>query len=153
MGEYPSEATLDLLLVEDNRGDVRLLQEALREGDAPCRLHVATDGEKALAFLRREAGHAEVPRPDLILLDLNVPRRPGAEVLAEIKGDPDLRRIPVIVMSTSAAAHEVRRAYDLHANCYILKPFDLDAFLRQIRLLREFWCGLVRLPREADHAR
>ena len=141
----------NILIVEDNPGDVRLMQEALREGSVPCRLHVAPDGVAATAFLRRQGIYAEAPRPDFILLDLNVPRKHGSEVLADIKSDPALRQIPVIVLTTSAAPHDIHKAYDLHANCYITKPVDLEVFMRQIRLVKEFWCTMAQLPREDNH--
>jgi len=138
---------VDILLVEDSPGDVRLTREALAEGKLKNRLHVAEDGEQALAFLRRDGGYAEAPRPDLILLDLNLPRVDGREVLAQIKSDHDLKRIPVVVLTTSSADEDVLRVYDLAANCYITKPVDLDQFMRVVRSIEEFWLTVVRLPR------
>ncbi|HKI55801.1 MAG TPA: response regulator [Trueperaceae bacterium] len=138
---------VDILLVEDSPGDVRLTREALAEGKLKNRLHVAEDGEQALAFLRRDGGYAEAPRPDLILLDLNLPRVDGREVLAQIKADHDLKRIPVVVLTTSSADEDVLRVYDLAANCYITKPVDLDQFMRVVRSIEEFWLTVVRLPR------
>ncbi len=136
-----------ILLVEDNRADVRLTQEALRESTVPSELHVARDGEEALQFLRREASYADRPRPDLVLLDLNMPKKDGREVLAEVKGDPDLRRIPVVVLTTSTARRDIETSYDLHANSYVAKPLDFDAFSTVVRAIEDFWfSGVVRLP-------
>jgi len=137
---------IEILLVEDNPGDVRLTIEALKEGKVSNRLSVARDGVEALAFLRREGPHASAPRPDLILLDLNLPRRDGREVLAEIKEDAQLRRIPVVVLTTSKAEEDILRTYDLHANCYINKPVDLDQFISVVRSIDDFWLSVVRLP-------
>jgi CheY-like chemotaxis protein len=139
-------APVDILLVEDNPGDVRLTQEALREGKIRNRLTVAKDGVEALAMLRREGPHANVPRPDLILLDLNLPRKDGREVLADIKADESLRRIPVVVLTTSKAEEDILRTYDLHANCYITKPVDLEQFIEVIKSIDDFWLTVVRLP-------
>jgi CheY-like chemotaxis protein len=137
---------VEILLVEDNPGDVRLTREALREGKVHHRLHVAVDGVAALAYLHREGDHAEAPRPDLILLDLNIPKKDGRQVLEEIKADPALSRIPVVVLTTSQAAEDVARTYALHANCYINKPVDFDQFMRVIRAIEDFWFSVVRLP-------
>jgi two-component system, chemotaxis family, response regulator Rcp1 len=139
-------APVDILLVEDNPGDVRLTQEALREGKIRNRLMVAKDGVEAIAMLRREGAHANVPRPDLILLDLNLPRKDGREVLADIKADESLRRIPVVVLTTSKAEEDILRTYDLHANCYITKPVDLEQFIDVIKSIDDFWLTVVRLP-------
>jgi len=139
-------APVDLLLVEDNPGDVRLTQEALREGKIRNRLTVAKDGVEALAMLRREGPYSALPRPDMILLDLNLPRKDGREVLAEIKADEVLRRIPVVVLTTSKAEEDILRTYDLHANCYITKPVDLEQFIDVIRSIDDFWLTVVRLP-------
>jgi CheY-like chemotaxis protein len=139
-------APVDILLVEDNPGDVRLTQEALREGKIRNRLTVAKDGVEALAMLRREGPHANVPRPDLILLDLNLPRKDGREVLADIKADDSLRRIPVVVLTTSKAEEDILKTYDLHANCYITKPVDLEQFIEVIKSIDDFWLTVVRLP-------
>jgi two-component system, chemotaxis family, response regulator Rcp1 len=144
-GESPGRP-IEILLVEDNPGDVRLTIEALKEGKVRNRLSVARDGVEALAFLRREGVHANAPRPDLILLDLNLPRRDGREVLAEIKDDARLRRIPVVVLTTSKAEEDILRTYDLHANCYINKPVDLDQFISVVRSIDDFWLSVVRLP-------
>jgi len=139
--------SVEILLVEDNPGDVRLTREALREGRVKNRLHVVPDGVEAMRFLRREGEYAEVPRPDLILLDLNLPRKNGRETLAEIKSDRDLSTIPVVVLTTSVDEQDVLRAYEFHANCYINKPVDLDQFLHVIRSIEDFWLTVVRLPR------
>lgn len=137
---------IEILLVEDNPGDVRLTREAFKEGKIINTLHVARDGVEAIEFLRKENGGGGRPRPDLILLDLNLPRRNGRDVLREIKGDARLRRIPVVVLTTSKADEDVLKAYDLHANCYIAKPVDLDRFIEVVRVLQEFWFHIVRLP-------
>jgi CheY-like chemotaxis protein len=138
---------VEILLVEDNDGDVRLTFEALKEGKVHNRLTVARDGVEALSILRREGAHRAAPRPDLILLDLNLPRRDGREVLADIKADEALRRIPVVVLTTSKAEEDIARSYDLHANCYITKPVDLDRFLSVVKSIDDFWLSVVRLPR------
>ncbi|AKJ00125.1 response regulator receiver domain-containing protein [Archangium gephyra] len=137
---------IEILLVEDNPGDVRLTIEALKEGKVRNRLSVARDGVEALAFLRREGSHASASRPDLILLDLNLPKKDGREVLAEIKEDSRLRRIPVVVLTTSKAEEDILRTYDLHANCYITKPVDLEQFISVVRSIDDFWLSVVRLP-------
>jgi CheY-like chemotaxis protein len=142
----PAGEAIDILLVEDNPGDVRLTREALRDARIHNRLFVARDGVEALDFLYRRGEHAEVPRPDLILLDWNLPRKNGHEVLQEIKADPVLRRIPVVVLTTSEAEEDVLRAYDLHANCYIPKPVDLGRFLRIVQSIESFWLSVVKLP-------
>jgi CheY-like chemotaxis protein len=139
---------IEILLVEDNPADVRLTQEALREGKVRNRLSVARDGAEALAFLRREGAFAAAPRPDLILLDLNLPRKDGREVLAEVKQDPVLRRIPVVVLTTSSAEVDILKSYELHANCYITKPVDLEQFVTVVRSIDDFWLTVVRLPGE-----
>lgn len=138
--------TVDILLVEDNPGDARLAAEAFKEGTIPTHLHVVQDGIEAMSFLRREAPYEAAPRPDLVLLDLNLPRKDGREVLAEIKEDPLLRRVPVIVLTTSQAETDVSRSYELHANCYIVKPVDFDRFIDVVRGIEDFWCSLVKLP-------
>ena len=141
---------VEILLVEDNPADVHLTVEALRDARVHNNLHVASDGEEALAFLRRRNGYGEAPRPDLVLLDLNLPRKSGREVLVEIKADPDLRRIPVIILSTSASDDDVASAYDLAANCYVTKPVDLDEFLHVVRAIDSFWLSTVKLPAAAE---
>ncbi|HET9050134.1 MAG TPA: response regulator [Candidatus Dormibacteraeota bacterium] len=145
-GDSAAHREVQILLVEDNPGDVRLTIEALREGRIANRLHVAGDGEEAMEFVRRQGEHADVPRPDLILLDLNLPRKDGREVLAELKADPDLHRIPVIVLTTSSAEADVLKSYDLHANCYISKPIGYDEFIAAVRTLESFWLKIVLLP-------
>lgn len=137
---------IEILLVEDNPGDVRLAVEALRDAKVSNNLHVVEDGVKAMSFLRREGQYASVPRPDLILLDLNLPRKDGREVLAEVKQDADLKCIPVVILTSSAAEQDVLQAYNLHANCYITKPVDLDRFLRVVRAIEDFWLVVVKLP-------
>lgn len=139
---------VEILLVEDNPGDVDLTLEALEEAKLRNNVHVATDGVEAMDFLRREGSYAEVPRPDLVLLDLNLPRKDGREVLKEIKEDPKLKRIPVVVLTTSEAEEDVLDAYEYSANAYIVKPVDFDRFLRTIRSLEDFWLTVVRLPNE-----
>jgi two-component system, chemotaxis family, response regulator Rcp1 len=137
---------IEILLVEDNPGDVRLTIEALKEGKVRNNLSVARDGVEALAFLRREGPHEKATRPDLILLDLNLPKKDGREVLEEIKRDAVLRRIPVVVLTTSKAEEDILRTYDLHANCYINKPVDLEQFISVVRSIDDFWLSVVRLP-------
>jgi len=139
---------IEILLVEDNAGDARLATEALREAKVHNNLYWVPDGEEALAFLRREGAHAQAARPDLILLDLNLPRKDGREVLQEIKADPGLRRIPVVVLTTSQAEEDILRAYNLNANCYISKPVDLDQFIKVVRSIEDFWLSIVKLPSE-----
>jgi chemotaxis family two-component system response regulator Rcp1 len=145
----PTEAVakpIEVLLVEDNPGDVRLTREALKDGKVCNNLHVVEDGVEAVAFLRQLGRYEEAPRPDLILLDLNLPRKDGRDVLAEIKTDRGLRRIPVVVLTTSKADEDILKAYDLHANCYITKPVDLDQFMSLVRSIEDFWLAMVRLP-------
>ena len=139
---------IEILLVEDNPGDVRLTQEALREGKVKNNLHVARDGVEALAFLRREGIHKDATRPDLVLLDLNLPRKDGREVLEEIKADPALKMIPVVVLTTSSAENDILNTYSLHANCYITKPVDLEQFVKVVKSIDDFWLTVVRLPSE-----
>lgn len=139
---------IELLLVEDNEPDVRLTIEALREAKVKNRLWVAEDGVEALEFLRHQGRHADAPRPDLILLDLNLPRKDGRAVLEEIKADESLKRIPVVVMTTSKSEEDVLRAYDLHANCYVTKPVDFNRFMEVVRTIEQFWLTVVRLPEE-----
>jgi chemotaxis family two-component system response regulator Rcp1 len=139
---------IEILLVEDNAGDVRLTREALRDARVRNNLSVARDGAEAMAMLRREPLYGEVPRPDLVLLDLNLPKLNGRQVLANMKTDPDLLRIPVVVLTTSKAEEDVLRSYDLHANAYIIKPVDFDQFLKVVRSIDEFWLTVVTLPRK-----
>lgn len=137
---------VNILLVEDNPGDVRLTREALQESDLEVSLQVARDGEEALEVLQRRGQHSNAQRPDLVLLDLNLPRMDGREVLARIRGDADLRRIPVVVLTVSTAEEDVLRSYDLAANCFISKPIELEQFVRVVRSIEEFWFATVRLP-------
>jgi two-component system response regulator len=137
---------IEVLLVEDDVGDVVMTREALAEGKVVNRLHVVGDGVEALEFLRQEGRFADAPRPDLILLDLNLPRRDGRQVLAEVKGDPELRRIPVVVLTTSEAEEDILRSYDLHANAYVTKPVDFDRFVSVIHQIDDFFISVVRLP-------
>ncbi|CAN5834996.1 response regulator [soil metagenome] len=148
MDTRPLSRPVEILLVEDNPGDVRLTREALREGKVRNNLNVASDGVEALAYLRREGQYAGATRPDLILLDLNLPKKDGREVLAEIKQDPSLRHIPVVILSSSPAEQDIIRAYDLHANCYVTKPVDLDQFITVVKSIEDFWFTIVRLPPE-----
>ena len=137
---------VEILLVEDSPGDVRLTQEALRENKVRNNLSVVTDGMEAMAFLRREAKYAAAPRPDLVLLDLNLPKKDGWDVLAEIKADEKLRHIPVVVLTTSEADEDVLKAYDCRANCYVTKPVDLQQFLKVVKAVEDFWLTVVKLP-------
>jgi CheY-like chemotaxis protein len=139
---------VEVLLVEDNPGDVRLTQEALKDGRVMVNLTVASDGVEAMEILRRSGVHASKSRPDLILLDLNLPRKNGREVLEEIKADEELKRIPVIVMTTSKAEQDIHKVYNLNANCYITKPVDLDEFLNVVRSIEDFWLTIVTLPKD-----
>jgi chemotaxis family two-component system response regulator Rcp1 len=137
---------IDILMVEDSPDDVELTLEALKEVKMHNALHVVEDGVEALAFLRREGEYADAPRPDLILLDLNLPRKDGREVLQEIKADRNLQRIPVVVLTISQAEEDILRAYNLHVNCYISKPVDLNQFIKVVQAIEEFWLSIVRLP-------
>jgi len=140
-----------ILLVEDNPGDVRLAREGLKESKLYNELWDVPDGEKALDFLRRQSDYPDAPRPDLILLDLNLPRMDGRELLQEIKQDPALRCIPVVVLTMSKAEQDIVQAYDLHANCYINKPIDLDRFIEVVQGIRDFWFTIVQLPSDGHH--
>ncbi|HYB19381.1 MAG TPA: response regulator [Thermodesulfobacteriota bacterium] len=144
-GENAKE--IQILLVEDNPGDVRLTVEALKDGKIHNHLNVASDGEEALAFLRRQGQYAHAPRPDLILLDLNLPKKDGREVLKEIKQEKNLKRIPVVILTTSTAEKDIIKTYDLHANCYINKPVDFDQFTSVVKSIEDFWFTVVKLPR------
>ena len=137
-----------ILLVEDNPGDVRLTKEALKEAKVRNQLFVVEDGVAAMQFLNRENEYTDAPRPDLILLDLNLPRKDGREVLEEIKQDSSLKRIPVVVLTTSQAEEDILRTYNLHANCYVTKPVDLDQFITIVKSIEDFWLTIVRLPGE-----
>lgn len=139
---------VEILLIEDNPGDVRLTQEILRETKVRNTLQVARDGVEGVDLLKRRGKYAAAARPDLILLDLNLPRKDGREVLREVKEDPDLRRIPVVVLTTSKNDEDVVRSYDLHANCYVTKPVDLGQFITVVKAIEGFWLTIVKLPRE-----
>ncbi len=140
------KSPVEILLVEDNPGDERLTREALREGKVYHNLHWVKDGVEAMAFLRRQGKYASVPRPDIVLLDLNLPKKDGREVLEEIKTDEDLKRIPVVVLTTSKAEEDVLRTYNLHANCYVTKPVDLEKFIVVVKSIDVFWLTVVTLP-------
>jgi len=137
---------IEILLVEDNPGDERLTREALKEGKVYHKLHWAKDGVEAMDFLQRRGKHRDAPRPDIILLDLNLPKKDGREVLLEIKQDPELRAIPVVILTTSQAEEDVLRSYDLHANCYVTKPVDLEKFIVVVQSIDRFWLTVVTLP-------
>jgi len=136
----------DVLLVEDNEAEARLAREALRETRFPVRLHVASDGVQAMEFLRRQGSYRDAPRPHLVLLDLNLPRKDGREVLRDIKADDALRRIPVVVLTTSQAPSDIARAYELYANCYIQKPLELDGFIEVVKSIHLYWLEMAELP-------
>lgn len=144
---------VEILLVEDNPGDVRLILEAFREGKVANIMRVATDGEEALAILRREGPHATAKRPDIIMLDLNLPKKDGREVLAEIKMDPNLKRIPVMILTSSKAEEDIVKSYNLYANCYITKPVGLDQFIQVARTIEDFWLTIVKLPPNEENER
>ncbi|MEO5337432.1 MAG: response regulator [Magnetospirillum sp. WYHS-4] len=135
-----------VLVVEDNLGDARLIRELLNSGDVQHQIHHVDDGVKAMDFLRRQGTFDASPRPDLVILDLNLPRKDGREVLAEVKGDPLLRTIPVVVLTTSEAEEDVRNCYELHANCFVTKPADFDDFNTVMRMIDEFWFGVAQRP-------
>jgi two-component system, chemotaxis family, response regulator Rcp1 len=139
---------IEILLVEDNPGDVRLTREALKDGKIVNNLHVAENGVEALAFLRQEGKYHDAVRPELILLDLNLPKKDGREVLAEIKADKDLKRIPVVILTSSEAEQDIVKSYNLHANCYVTKPVDLDQFITVVKSIEHFWLKVVKLPPE-----
>jgi two-component system, chemotaxis family, response regulator Rcp1 len=143
-----SNHQIDILLVEDNPGDVRLTMEALKEAKLLNTIATVPDGVEAMAYLRKEGKYSEASRPDLILLDLNLPKKDGREVLADIKSDLNLKRIPVVILTTSRAEQDILKAYNLHANCYITKPVDLDQFVRVAKSIDDFWFTMVRLPPE-----
>ena len=146
MHEIATGKPIEILLVEDNPGDVRLTLEALKGGRVRNNIHVVEDGVQAMDFLHRQGNYRAVPRPDLILLDLNLPKKDGREVLGEVKQDPDLKRIPIVILTSSAAEEDILRAYDLSANCYITKPLDLDQFLKVLKSIEDFWLVIVKLP-------
>ena len=146
MAERKPGAPVEILLVEDNPADVRLTQEALKEGKVYNNLHWAKDGVEALEFLHRQGKYADAPRPDIILLDLNLPKKDGREVLESIKNDDRFKQIPVVILTTSEAEEDVLRSYALHANCYITKPVDLDKFIVVVQSIDRFWLTVVTLP-------
>jgi CheY-like chemotaxis protein len=146
MHEIATGKPIEILLVQDNPGDVRLTLEALKGGRVRNNIHVVEDGVQAMDFLHRQGNYRAVPRPDLMLLDLNLPKKDGREVLGEVKQDPDLKRIPIVILTSSAAEEDILRAYDLSANCYITKPVDLDQFLKVLKSIEDFWLVIVKLP-------
>lgn len=146
MGPLAANEPVTILLVEDNRADIRLIREGLRGNPALRTLQVVRDGEQALAYLRRERPYAKASRPRLIILDLNLPKKDGRQVLDELKRDPALKAIPIVVLTTSGAEDDVLRSYENHANCYLTKPVDLDSFVKTIRQIHDFWLAAVQLP-------
>lgn len=144
---------LEVLLVEDSPGDVRLTQEAFRNANATVHLHIASDGVEAMAFLKHEGAYANAPRPDLTLLDLNMPRMDGREVLALIKGDESLKTIPTVILTTSEAEEDIGGSYQLHANCYFSKPVQLDAFEDLVKTINNFWLATAKLPGQGKEAK
>jgi CheY-like chemotaxis protein len=143
---------IEILLVDDNPADIRIMQEALKDARVANRLHATRDGIECMAFLRREGAFKDAPRPDLILLDLNMPRKGGLEVLAEIKADADLRGIPTVILTSSKEEGDVARSYELQANGYVVKPVDLDDFIEVVGGIEEFWVGVVKLPKKGQKA-
>ena len=141
--------TVDILLVEDNPGDAELARAALAEAKVKNNIYWVEDGEEAIAFLRKEGKHVNAPRPDVILLDLNLPKKDGREVLAEVKASDDWKRIPVVVLTASAAESDILKSYNLHANCYITKPIDLEKFTKVVKAIEDFWFRIVKLPNGA----
>ncbi len=148
--DLPNALPVEILLVEDNPGDARLAEEALKENKVRNNLYHVQDGLEAMSFLRRQAGYTDAPPPDLILLDLNLPRKDGREVLAEIKEDPKLRLIPVVVLTTSEAERDLVKTYGLGANAYVVKPIDLDRFIEVVQAIESFWFTIVKLPQVGD---
>ena len=146
MNEHRSAGLAEILLVEDNRGDVDLILEFLESAKGRNQVHVARDGEEAMEFLRQQGRYADAPRPDLVLLDLNLPKKDGREVLAEMKADKSLKQIPVVVLTSSQAERDVIMSYDLQANCYVTKPVDLEQFMAAVKAIEDFWLSVVRLP-------
>jgi CheY-like chemotaxis protein len=144
---------IEILLIEDNPGDVRLTKEALRTSKVPHRIRVAEDGIEASAILFQQGQHADAPRPDLIVLDLNLPRKDGRAVLAEVKADPRLKRVPIVILTTSQSEPDILQAYDTHANSYITKPMDYEKFQAAIKAIESFWLSVVRLPLAKDEGR
>ena len=150
MNSQVAERPMEILLVDDNPGDVRLTAEALRDGEVENRLHTAKDGMEAMAFLRRKGRYIDAPRPDLILLDLNMPRMNGRQVLAEIKEDSALKHIPVVILTGSREMDDIVKTYDLHANCYVTKPIDFEQFIMMMKSITDFWLSIVKLPSEEN---
>ena len=146
MNDVQAYKPINILLAEDNPADVRLAQEALKESKIHSNLHVVMDGMEAMAFLRHEGKYADAPHPDILLLDLNLPKKDGREVLAEMKSDDNLKRIPVVIVTSSQAEEDIVKTYDLHANCYVTKPVDLDQFVKVVRSIEDFWLTIVKLP-------
>jgi chemotaxis family two-component system response regulator Rcp1 len=146
MKQQDNIKVIDILLVEDSEGDARLSLEAMRDSKIRNKMHHVVDGEEAMAFLRKEGKYSKVPRPDLILLDLNLPKKDGREVLAEIKNDDKLKRIPVVVLTISSAEEDILKSYNLHANCFITKPIDLGQFMKVVQSVEDFWLTIVKLP-------
>ena len=145
-GNQGNPRPIEILMVEDNPGDVRLTVEALKEGKVRNNFYTVEDGEEAMKYLRRQDPYAKMPRPDLVLLDLNLPKKNGREVLAEIKDDPELKRIPVVILTVSEAEQDILKSYNLHANCYITKPVNLEQFIKVVRSIEDFWLTVVMLP-------
>jgi len=139
-------APIEILLVEDNPGDIRLTQEVLKEGKVKNTLSIVENGVQAISFLRKESEYHDAPTPDLILLDLNLPKKDGREVLLEIKNDPELKKIPVVVLTTSQSEEDILKVYDLNANCYISKPVDFGQFIDVVKSIEDFWLSIVKLP-------
>lgn len=152
MNLYRPARPIEILLVEDSPSDADLTEEALNNGNIIKNLHWVQDGVEALAFLLQQGKYSNAPRPDVVLLDLNLPKKDGRAVLAEIKADENLKLIPVIILTTSAAESDIHKIYELQGNCYITKPIDLDQFISVVQLIKEFWLSLVKLPKHGDHA-
>jgi two-component system, chemotaxis family, response regulator Rcp1 len=148
MEQLRHSGVIDILLVEDNPGDVRLTREVFKEGKVRNELHVCADGEEAMDYLRLRGKYANAVRPDLVLLDLNLPRKDGREVLSEVKDDPILRTIPIVILTTSAAEQDILHSYNQHANCYITKPVDLTQFIRVVNYIQDYWLEIVKLPKQ-----
>jgi chemotaxis family two-component system response regulator Rcp1 len=146
MQPYRNNGVIDILLVEDNPGDIRLTREVFKEGKVRNNLHVCCDGEEAMDYLQLRGKYANAMRPDLVLLDLNLPRKDGRQVLEEVKQDLVLRTIPIVILTTSAAEQDILRSYNLHANCYITKPVDLNQFVRVVNYIQDYWLEIVKLP-------
>ncbi len=146
MKQQDDSKLVDILLVEDNEGDARLAMEAMRDSKIRNTLHHVSDGEEAMAFLHKAGKYAKAPRPDLVLLDLNLPKKDGRQVLAEIKNDDGLKRIPVVILTVSSAEEDILKSYNLHANCFITKPIDLSQFMKVVRSVEDFWLTIVKLP-------